>query len=159
VPWPYFVDFDGDGDLDVLTQPMNYTTGQGSIDIRLNPSIHRAACPSPLTFQVGIPAPGNQAFAVSVAGATPGSVGFLGLSLGAVSSPPLGGPCQIWIDASPGQLFPPLLGFADATGRISFPIPIPNASSLIGAKCYAQWLVLDPVQGNILTESRRILIW
>jgi hypothetical protein len=103
-------------------------------------------------------APSNQAFAISVSGATPGSLGLLGLSLGAVSTPTTG-PCQIWLDVSPGQLFPPLIGLADPTGRISFPIAIPNAASLIGAKCYGQWLVLDPVQGNILTESRRIMIW
>lgn len=160
-------DFDGDGDADIFHSGCdscpNYFTA-----IATNRTIYRKGCggPTPI-IAVGTPYVGNAAYGISLAGAPPLTPAVLAVSYLPAYLPY--SPCVVGVHT--GWLLVPTLtgvGFVttDANGAAAVPLALPALPTWLGAKFYAQWLVVDPlgpaVVGGVpfsLSDARRILLW
>ena len=101
-------------------------------------------CAGPLPIGVNsIPQVGNAAFSVTCGRAPANGLGALGLSATALATPVTILGAQSWIDWSASVSFA-LREFADASGVVQVPLPIPPVPSLAGAQVHLQFVWAGP---------------
>jgi hypothetical protein len=165
----HLLDVDGDQDVDLLLTTEGQSFGYQLLLFR-NQTIRASGCPGTgglaPSCSVGTATPGNQAFAIGLSSALPGSFAALGVSLAPVA---VNG-CGLAIDPSPWQLILPMgpVGIlpTSASGSASMALPLPPPPALSGMTFHAQWAVLDP-QGSFpalglslaLSDARTIHVW
>lgn len=164
----HLMDADGDQDTDLILTTQGANFGFQMLLFR-NETIRAPGCAGTgglvPSCSVGIATPGNQAFAVGLSSALPGSLAALGVSL----APAAVSGCGLAIEVSPSQLILPMGSVGvmptSASGDASMALPLPPPPALSGMTFYAQWGVLDP-QGSFsalglalaLSDSRTIQV-
>jgi FG-GAP-like repeat len=160
-------DVDLDGDLDVVQWASDLSGGPNRLGVAINRTITSAGCAAPF-LTTGVPAPGNPAYTLGLAGASAGTPAAVGLSLSLGFNPV--GPCIVHLELSPGQLILPVgsngILMTDALGQAQLTLSIPNVPALLGTDYFLQWIVATP-SGPLnllginyaLSDARRILIW
>jgi hypothetical protein len=113
--------------------------------------------PSPTLAAVGDAVPGNMRFAIELGTLAPSVPSFLVLGFGAQNAP-LGSGCSSFVGAAIGSRYAP----ASPGGQVSYDLPIPNASGLLGVQFTAQGVVFEPARSLLgtvtLTAGLRVTV-
>lgn len=95
---------------------------------------------TPALAGIGPPALGNASFGYRLSRAAPSAPAALFLALRPATTP-LGGGCTLYVPFGGNAT---MSAVTDATGRCSWPLPVPMTPSLVGMNVFTQAAVLDP---------------
>lgn len=105
----------------------------------------------------GLPVLGNASFAVNAVGGTPNAAAVLLIGLGLQIPPfPLNAGCFLNID--PFGIATSLSAALDATGKLTIPLPVPNAIGLAGGHLEVQFGALDLAYSGLLVSTNALSI-